>query len=123
MRRIVTFTAALAISTMAGGTISPAYAGERADELMWQCSGQMPEDMPRLGLLTCVRYIQGFLDMHATMVHFERTPMFCPPAKGVSGDQARLIYLKWAEDNPADLHRTARVGVTLALALAFPCDG
>jgi hypothetical protein len=89
---------------------------------MWHCQGVEPAEVPQLGLLSCVRYLNGIMDMEAISVALGNRPIFCPPPTGISGDQVRRIFVKWAESHPKELHQTARTGAVLALREAFPCQ-
>lgn len=46
---------------------------------------------------------------------------YCMPDKGVTNEQVRLIYLKWANNNPALLHEPVWMPLALAMSRAFPC--
>lgn len=117
------FGAALsgAIILASAGQASAA-SSERTDQLLWQCLGQAPTGMGELGRLACAKYIDGMMDMHSLAVAVGGSkPLFCPPKRGISLDQAVRVFTKWASENPNDLHKTARGSVVLALKSAFPC--
>ena len=48
--------------------------------------------------------------------------LFCPPVGGMSVDQQIRIVTKWLKENPAELHRSARMSVLVAYIQAFPCE-
>lgn len=73
---------------------------------------------------TCLGYIGGFKDMLYILNINSATSaqqIVCFPSSGVSNAQAAKILLKWAENNPEQLHKSTAVGLLLALADAFPC--
>ena len=97
---------------------------DRADEFMWKCEGLAGDNefTNLLGKVWCVAYLDGILDAAViTQVHHPRALPICAPESGVSGDQARLVFIKWAKDHPAKLHLSARVLAVAALLEAFPC--
>jgi len=98
-----------------------AASSQRTDQLLWECEGKTPEGMGMLGTLSCGKYLDGILDMHALLVSAGMPSLFCIPKTGISIDQALRIFVKWAKNNPEELHKGARVSVVLALQSAFPC--
>ena len=98
-----------------------AASSQRTDQLLWECEGKTPEGAELLGPLMCGKYLDGILDMHAIGVAVGMPAFFCLPKTGISMDQALRIFVKWANENPAELHKTARGSVVLALRSAFPC--
>lgn len=67
----------------------------------------------------CNQYISGYVDSYKL---FNNTPtLFCPP-DGVTYKQYRLVFSKWAENHPEKLHLKMRVGLSLSLKEAFPCE-
>jgi hypothetical protein len=115
----------LALITCSCGLASAvafASSTERTDQLLWECEGKQPREMPEAGLISCSRYIDGILDMQAVMMGLGgASPLFCLPKSGVSVDEAMKIFIKWANEHPEELHKTARVSVVVALNAAFPC--
>ena len=99
-----------------------ASSAERTDQLLWECEGKQPSEMPEAGLLSCSRYIDGILDMQAVMMGLGGAfPLFCLPKSGLSVDQAMKIFIKWANEHPDERHKAARISVVVALNAAFPC--
>jgi hypothetical protein len=102
--------------------IAFSLSAERTDQLLWECQGKQPSEMPEAGLLSCSRYIDGILDMQAVMIGLGGSfPLFCLPSPGVSVDEAMRIFIKWADQHPGELQKPARVSVVVALNAAFPC--
>jgi hypothetical protein len=91
---------------------------------MWACEerGGKDEWSNALGLMRCIGYLDGVMDSAVVLsiAHPEARP-FCLPETGISLDQARLIFIKWAKDHPDQLHTAARISVAIALGTAFPC--
>jgi Rap1a immunity proteins len=121
--------AMIAIAGLALGLAAPhvAFANNlRTDQFLWKCTlkdGKTPAEA-QIGYAQCLGFIDGVLDMHAMMVAFSKSkPQFCLPAQGLSLDQAHKIFVKWANDNPRELHQLARTSVVIALKQAFPCKG
>jgi hypothetical protein len=97
-------------------------SAERTDQLLWECQGKQPAEMPEAGLLSCSRYIDGILDMQSVMIGLGgASPLFCLPNSGVSVDDATKVFIEWANEHPAELHKPARVSIVVALNAAFPC--
>src|ERR671912_535945 len=89
-------------------TVAFASSAERTDQLLWECEGKQPREMPQAGLLSCSRYIDGILDMQAVMIGLGGAfPLFCLPQAGVSVDDATKIFVKWANEHPDELHKPA----------------
>lgn len=62
--------------------------------------------------LFCLGYLNGFIDASSS---------FCIPASGISIRQGILIFLKYADLHPEELHLDANIVVYRALRQAFPC--
>jgi hypothetical protein len=116
MKRII--LAALIGLLVSGPGHLQAAASDRTDQLLWQCTGQEMEDF---GRFICAKYIDGILDMHAISVSMGGPALFCHPKTGFSVDQAMRIFVAWANQNPSELHKTARISVVVSMAQAFPC--
>lgn len=103
----------------------PGHANSaRTDQFLWKCTMREGRNQQEAlqAYAQCLGYINGVLDMHAMMVAFAKSKaMFCLPPEGVTIDQAHKIFVKWASDNPKELHQLARSSVMLALKQAFPC--
>lgn len=112
----------IAILCCLGPTAAFPSSAERTDQLLWECQGKQPTEMPEAGLLSCSRYIDGILDMQSVMIGLGGAfPLFCLPQSGVSVDDAMKVFVKWANEHPDELHKPARVSVVVALNAAFPC--
>ena len=105
-------------------TDSSAGPFQKTEDLVWACSGKLESLQDAMNFGMCAGYIDGMLEMHSIMrdLFGAKTP-FCLPKRGISVDQAMKVFLKWAEDNPQDMHETARSSVLISLKLAFPCSG
>ena len=96
---------------------------QRTDQLLWECTGKTPENLPEMGILACGKYLDGIIDMHSIAVGFRKMPpLFCTPKTGISMDQGIRIFIQWANQNPQELHKGARVSVIKSLIAAFPCE-
>ena len=110
-----------------GMALSAARSGastDRTDQLMWKCEGSAGKNEAEnmLGMIYCAGYLDGMIDMATLMqATVPGAAPFCPPKTGISLVQARLIFIKWAKDNPDQLHNSGRVSAVLALRAAFPC--
>jgi hypothetical protein len=70
----------------------------------------------------CVGYIQGIADLHETFsedLEF-MDKKWCLPKGG--GDQLVKVVIKYYQEHPEYLHRTAGGGVAYAFHEAFPCE-
>jgi hypothetical protein len=101
----------------------PTAAQKRTDQLLWECEGREPlPNVPTVGEAICASYLSGLIDMHAMITGMGwGSPLFCLPDQGISNDQARRIFQKWAHEHLEELQETARGSVLLALKGAFPC--
>ncbi|MCZ6772119.1 MAG: Rap1a/Tai family immunity protein [Proteobacteria bacterium] len=98
------------------------HAKLRADQLMSQCEASKDTLKGATDRTYCAGYIAGIIDMNAILPELHLPKIFCIPGKkGVSNDQFRLIFLKWAREHPAELHYSARASVLVALSETFPC--
>lgn len=71
--------------------------------------------------LMCVTYISGFDAGYSAAVGVGGAKkLFCFPDQ-VSQEQRALVFLKWSENNPEQLHQIAEVGLFISFAKAFPC--
>ena len=109
---------------------SNALAYEKAQELLWACKADPStasdmESMVKANLdkSHCFGYITGMLDGVQLVFGIKpESKFFCPPVGGMSTDQQVRIVIKHLEDNPQELHSSARMQALLALAKAFPCE-
>lgn len=93
-------------------------------DLLRQCEGRASNAPPEYGFLVCASYLLGILDMQALLtglVGDNGGGLFCVPEGGIEGEQALRIYVDWANQNPNQLHETARMGALFAFMSAFPC--
>ena len=113
---------AIALMLVLSADRATASSSQRTDQLLWECTGLTPKDTPMLGKLSCIKYIDGIMDMHSMSVGFRKmSPFFCAPKTGISLDQAMRIFIKWANENPSQLHQSARTSVLISLTKTFPC--
>jgi hypothetical protein len=101
------------------GIAAPAAAETTAIELLRQCQGR--GDGGEWGVLFCAGYFVGAIDAWAMAKGIAKQDFFCPPREGISAEQAKLIFEKWINARPAELHESARLHVLLAMKDAFPC--
>lgn len=93
----------------------------RTEQLMWRCEADQNSLDGALDFLFCVGYLAGINDVSQVMPAYGGRLPYCPPKRGISNDQLIRIFLKWAHENPRELHKSARVSVLIALRKAFPC--
>jgi hypothetical protein len=67
----------------------------------------------------CMAYLRGIAEGIGIADSGSTHPVFC--LRRIEVGQLRLIFNKWASDNPASLDRNASLAVMAALAWAFPC--
>ena len=73
--------------------------------------------------LMCVTYISGFEAGYSAAVGAGGARrLFCFPQQ-VTQEQRALVFVKWSENNPEQLHQIAEVGLLFAFGKAFPCGG
>lgn len=108
--------------------VMPFLAGAKTgNELLDQCKNE--ENAVAVGF--CLGYIQGALDGHATW-EFSRlglamaakdasyAPWYCIPS-GATLAQAKAVFMKYAADNPENLHAQADWILGSAMKKAFAC--
>lgn len=72
--------------------------------------------------LTCLTYVQGFLDAAVVFHAAKGQYLVCKPDTATYG-QAVKILTKWLDNNPAHLNAPASVLAEVALHKAWPCKG
>ena len=70
----------------------------------------------------CLGYLKAAIDTYRTLAVLEEfEPFICMPER-VNGRQIEKIWIKYANENPENLHMPAAALVLLADIKAFPCD-
>jgi len=71
----------------------------------------------------CFNYLAGVSDTHNLLYAEKEIPkkLYCTPL-GVKFGQLRRVFLKYANDNPQDLHLSASRLVLKAFVHSFPCN-
>jgi hypothetical protein len=76
----------------------------------------------------CSGYILGFVEGHSAASVVSSGPngphrdiIYCAPV-GMAAGQVRRIYIAYASQHPADLHKLAQILLVRALIEAFPCQ-
>lgn len=106
------------VATLALFSSQPALS-VTGTQLYKQCS----DKSEGIGNLGCMAFVRGFLDGFTLGIAAgKRGLSWCPPAKGIEADQARLIIEKHLRDHPQDLHAGAAFLSGDALMQAFPCQ-
>ena len=89
---------------------------------MWRCEADRNSPVGAVEFTKyCVGYVAGINDVSAVFPAFGGRLPYCLPKRGISNDQLVRIFVKWAHDNPKELHESARSSVLIALSNAFPC--
>ena len=99
--------------------------GKSGLELLRDCNGTSSNDemLAQVNLLTCIAYISGITDANAIIgVARPGSQLFCPPKNGIQNEQYIRILVKWLNDHPDELHKSAKVSVFIAMSEAFPCN-
>jgi len=99
---------------LAGAGEAMAYDGNK---LLDYCHDYT--EVSDFGAGLCIGYVSGIADSLNNKVNSLPTP-FCAPS-GVIYKQLVLIIIKYLNDNPAELHKTASILVQRAFMEAFPC--
>ena len=105
-----------------------AFAQTRAiagNEFLRRCDGPFTNEMERLAFTSyCTGFIQGLQQMQHIVIGLRSVPpLYCEPTETGSYEQLERVIVKWLKSNPEQLHRDARVLITVALMQAFPCEG
>jgi hypothetical protein len=100
---------------------SPSAFGFSGTDLYKHCQKRNggPEE------IACAAFVHGFLDGMFLGYSLGRDKDagfgYCPPEKGVSVDQGRLVVEKYLREHPEKLHEQAGLLVGWALVGAFRC--
>ena len=79
------------------------------------------EKEDNINILVCSHYLMGLYDGAALPRQiYKLDAQFCKPL-AVSGNQMRLIFLKYVREHPERLHERAALLLFSALADAYPC--
>lgn len=106
--------------------LSGTVSAETAGELEVECKavdGQGGEQDVFNGAF-CMGYLSGVIDgARSSLALVKQTDrLLCLPAKGISNDQVRRIFLKHIGEFPERMHMRAELVVIGSVALAFPCE-
>lgn len=74
------------------------------------------------GIAFCDGFFTGLLSANRLSDMIVASPLFCSPEGGISLEQARTIFLKYAQDNPRMGFENASSVASMALMQAFPCQ-
>lgn len=69
----------------------------------------------------CVGTMTGAMGTYALMVMMEKlpSPSYCIAPAGTTTDQHIKIFMKWADENPNQLHKPAVLGIVISYSQAF----
>jgi hypothetical protein len=107
------------ITIMAMSVGSPANAAYyTGGEILSDC-----ESKSDANTVYCLMYLVGVADAHKTLSNWEISTeeLFCIP-DGVKQGQLRKVYVKYANENPQELHLAAGSMATNSFTQAFPCE-
>ena len=71
---------------------------------------------------TCSGYLAGVFDSAVILKASSVAKLNICAQSGVTLGQLIKIFIKWANDNPGDLHVDASIIAMGAFAVAFPCE-
>jgi hypothetical protein len=97
---------------------SHSFSASNAEQLLKYCESSSDY---------CNGYIAGFYDGRTTSDYGIKEYKACFPTESgglnlaVSYEQMRLVFIKWAKDNPEKLHYDDWQAVREAFAKAWPC--
>lgn len=75
----------------------------------------------QINITICAHYMMGLYDGVSLLRYiYKLDAQFCKPM-AVSGEQMRLIFLKYMREHPERLHESAAPLLFSALADAYPC--
>ncbi len=98
---------------------------ETLDEVFDACYAPSdPKMSEALKESNCLGYVSGVID--TAQVIFSLRPastLFCLPNGGISPEQALIATRKWAKAYPKESKETtARIGLIIGMAQAYPCN-
>ncbi len=105
------------------------YYGDTASLLLDECrfidlTDRPPDHLVRFHSERCVRYIAGVIDgVEAANAVSSRNIFFCVPDTPVGPSERELakVVIKFGDDHPEFMHKSAIVLVVQSLARAYPC--
>ena len=127
MRRIA-FTTMLAagLAIAAPAHAAPSYSLQTGADLAAVCSNPADPkaltDEERQRLSICGAYIQGFLGHYSVSRRNMSKLDFCLPAKGVSAENVRVLFLALLEERPQIRDLPANLDLATSLAWGYSCD-
>ena len=94
------------------------------NDLLLRCDGPYSSDVEKIAYSSfCTGYIQGLQQMQHVVIGLRSVPpLYCEPTQSGTYTQLESVIVKWLKNNPAQLHRDARILATKALMEAFPCS-
>jgi hypothetical protein len=119
--RIISFLILFLLAT-------PAHAEQTGNDLLRGCTAmsktadgneQSIDDIT--SSLYWAGYISGFVDSYQITYPGNKPTLFCVPQQGIENGQMARIVIKYLNDNPKDLHQSARLCLIHSLQDAFPC--
>lgn len=122
MRFFIIFLILIPINSFASdtnydiGTVQGVY--DACKNVIAEQDGKKEYDKNGYGL--CFGYIRGVKDSYDMRQLAGAKGNICPP-EGTTWLELIKIFVKWADDNPKELHNTAWTGVVLSWSKAFPC--
>lgn len=114
----------LAVALLMIGATTAAAAHETCLKLLEECqaaknllqhNSKVEEEL--VSGTRCLAYLEGFLD---GVTGFSKQNLFCLPPSATLA-QGALVYVRWADQNPEELHRDSALCLTAAMGIAFPC--
>jgi hypothetical protein len=124
-RLLFTLIAALGLAAF-GGAPQAQTVARTAGEFVNDCKEITPmqgREEPTLILMNgfCLGYLSGLMVLNQLFRDMGRgKPFFCAP-DWMSPGQARLVFLKYMEEHPENLHQDAGSMVMVSLMATFPC--
>ena len=103
------------------GTV--AFAEKTGKDIYFDCqdSNINGDPVEQLKFLSCVSYIDGMYDMYILFNDVLDLEMSCPPPKGLSVEQLRLMVLQYIKENPKEMNETARTVLLGMINNYYPC--
>ena len=73
--------------------------------------------------LKCLYWFDGMLEQYFIWKALsEQSVPYCFPEDGISAEVAKLVWLKFTEENPEQLASRTGLSFSFAMRDAFPCD-
>lgn len=122
LHSVIALCAVLANTQPAQAAISGADLLQRCEAAEKSLDGAKLSGEEMLDGMWCMGYMAGLLDgFGISDYRIGNDRAVCPPAEGLTREQALRSVTRWLRENPDAMQKSGRRGAILALARSYPC--